>query len=57
MVFDLSTEDLGGGLVGELDDVGHAVDEHPLVEQVFVEGLSLILDAGLLELLKMYDVY
>lgn len=50
MVFDLSSEDLGSSLMGELDDGGHALDEHPGLEQVLVEFLTVELDAGLLEL-------
>lgn len=51
MVFDLSTEDLGSGLVGELNNDRHALHEHPGLEQVFVEFLTGVLDAGLFKLL------
>ena len=51
MVFDLSAEDLGSSLVGELNNGGHALDEHPGLEQVLVEFLTVELDAGLLELM------
>lgn len=57
MVFDLSTEDLGSGLVGELDDGGHAVDEHPGLDGFLVELGAVELDAGLLELLKRGSYY
>lgn len=57
MVFDLSTEDLGSGLMGELDDGGHAVDEHPGLDGFLVELRAVELDAGLLELLKRGSHY
>ena len=55
MVFDLSAEDLGGRFVGELHNGGHALDEHPCLEQVFVEFLAVELDAGLLELMTNFE--
>lgn len=51
MVFDLATEDLGGSLVGELNNERHALDEHPLLEQVLVKLSIHILDAWLFKLL------
>lgn len=51
MVFDESTEDLWGSLVGKLDNGGHALDEHPGLEQLLVEFLVGVLDAGVLELM------
>lgn len=51
MVFDLATEDLGGSLMGELNNERHALDEHPLLEQVLVKLSIHILDAWLFKLL------
>lgn len=51
VVLDLSTKDLWSGLVGELDDDGHGLHEHPGLEHFLSEGLSLELDTVLLKLL------
>lgn len=55
MVFDLSAEDLGGSFMGELDNGGHALDEHPGLEQVLVEFLTVELNARLLELMTKLE--
>lgn len=52
MVLDLPTEDLGGGLVRELDDVRHAVDEHPLLDGVLIDFSSVIFHTRVFELLE-----
>lgn len=54
VVFDLATEDLGGGLVGELNDGGQALHEHPGLEDILV-GLTLILDSWLFNLVENTD--
>lgn len=56
MVFDLSSEDLGSGLVGELHNDWHGLHKHPGLEGFLVDNLSVIFHAFLFELLANISV-